>query len=663
MTERHPEARRLHSLGYKLVELHAMSKRPLGEGWNLAPIAGIRDDAHGHGLLLAVNALCSVDPDNEPLARFGLARCGFDLDTVMRAGVRTTSTRPGSGGRVTFRAPGAAPLRWIKFASRSAGTLLELRASSPNLQDSLPGTVYLSKDGSGPWRQDYATDRRLDDAPEAPADLVAWWARMSADVEFLRAQQRVFVGPDAILAVSSADGGSLAFPSPLRATFNGRTDVPPILARHGYTKHGDRWAPSTASGAPAVRAVPERDGLWHSDHASDPLSGTFDAWAAFVVLDHEQDLDAAESAFRATLDASAADGFDDVPEAPEADAKDDTKPPRYRLSSVSELRNAPPLRWLVKGVLPAQGVAAIYGPSASGKSFLALDAAVAIASGETWFDHRVVDQTAVIYLGLEGEAGIAQRVAALDEYRLGLLPEGLQFILRQSFALTNPQDVSDLAKVLPKFCVLFVDTLNQAAPGADENSSQDMSRILAGAKALQRATGGLVVLIHHTGKDASRGLRGHSSLFAALDAAIEVEREGDVRRWRMAKAKDGSDDGVHQFRLVRVDLGTDSDGDSLSSCVVESGALIPMAAPKLNPTEALALEALRRLCKGATDKPSPSVTEMAVPLAAWRDAFYDARGNANTASNRQAFLRVRAALVQARVVAELEGSRYAVLDF
>jgi hypothetical protein len=412
-----------------------------------------------------------------------------------------------------------------------------------------------------------------------------------------------------------------------------------------------------------VRAVPDREGLWHSDHASDPLSGTFDAWTAFVVLDHAQDHDAAESAFRAALYASAADGFDDVPPPPEADAMTAAKPSRYRLSSVSELRNAPPLRWLIKGVLPAKGVAAIYGPSASGKSFLALDAAVAIASGEEWFERRVVDQTAVVYLGLEGEAGIAQRVTALDDYRFGMMPDGLQFVLRQAFALTNPQDVADLAKVLPKGCALFVDTLNQAAPGADENSSQDMGRVISGAKALQRSTGGLVVLVHHTGKDASRGLRGHSSLFAALDAAIEVEREGDARRWRIAKSKDGADDGVHPFRLVRVDLGTDADGDPLSSCIVERVALLPMAAPKLNPTEMLALGELRRLCKCATEKPAPSLHEMAVPVAAWREAFYLARSEANADSNQKAFRRAQLGLVHSGLVVELEGERFAAHDF
>ncbi len=383
MTQRHPEARRLHALGFKLVELHPMSKRPVGEGWNLAPVAGIRDEVGGYGLLLAANGLCSVDPDNEPLARAGLKRCGFDLDAILRAGVRTTSTRPGSGGRVTFRMPGDTPLRWIRFSSRSAGTLLELRAASANLQDSLPGTVYLDAAGGGPWAQQYATDRRLDDAPPPPDDLVAWWARLSADAAYLREQQRLFVGPDAFLAVSSADGSSLGFPSPLRAPFNDRTDVASILSRHGYTRHGDRWAPSTASGAPAVRPVPERDGLWHSDHASDPLSGTFDAWTAFVVLDHAHDLDAAESAFRATLDAAAVDGFDDVAAAPDAGTKTEEKPPRIivtpiTLAEAQSARVAP--REILSGLLYAD-LRLRIAAGGVGKTTLLLFEAASLACG------------------------------------------------------------------------------------------------------------------------------------------------------------------------------------------------------------------------------------------------------------------------------------------
>ena len=100
----------------------------------------------------------------------------------------------------------------------------------------------------------------------------------------------------------------------------------------------------------------------------------------------------------------------------------------------------------------------------------------------------------------------------------------------QSFNLTTAQDLADMA------AVVFIDTLNRAAPTADENSSRDMGEILEAAKRLQSKTGGLVMLVHHTGKDASKGLRGHSSLFAAIDSAVDVRRDGDSREWKVAKA-------------------------------------------------------------------------------------------------------------------------------
>ena len=98
--------------------------------------------------------------------------------------------------------------------------------------------------------------------------------------------------------------------------------------------------------------------------------------------------------------------------------------------------------------------------------------------------------------------------------------------------------------------VVFLDTLNAATSGLDENSSRDMGEILEAAKTLQRLTGGLVVLVHHSGKDASKGLRGHSSLLAALDAVIEVGRNGDARYWRMSKSKE-SEDGKRRHHPPR----------------------------------------------------------------------------------------------------------------
>jgi hypothetical protein len=116
--------------------------------------------------------------------------------------------------------------------------------------------------------------------------------------------------------------------------------------------------------------------------------------------------------------------------------------------------------------------------------------------------------------------------------------------------------------------VVFVDTLGRATPGADENSPVDTSKTIDATAELQSFLGGLVVLVAHTGKDATKGLRGHSSLIAALDSSIEVSRSATQREWTAAKVKDGRDGATHGFRLEDVDLGQDDDGEPITSCIV-----------------------------------------------------------------------------------------------
>ncbi len=298
------EAMRLLDAGLHLVRLKQYSKQPLGNDWN-APSCRARSidpDATGYGVPLALNHACSVDPDNWHLAVRGMAALGFDLERIMAAGVRTKSTRPGSGGRAAFAEE--PDLSWLRFSSRdpSAGTIIEFRAGSPNLQDVVPGLIYFDKAGNT-CTQAYANDRRWDDLPGLPDELLNWWQRCSTDIEFLRDQQAKFfaaIESPANLAISTGRGGSkLAFEAPgYRGRYNAQNSVESVLSRHAYTWHPNlqRWAPPTATGAPGVRPIPGRDGLWQSDHASDPLAGTFDAWVAHVVLDHYGDVEAAKRA-------------------------------------------------------------------------------------------------------------------------------------------------------------------------------------------------------------------------------------------------------------------------------------------------------------------------------------------------------------------------------
>lgn len=319
------------------------------------------------------------------------------------------------------------------------------------------------------------------------------------------------------------------------------------------------------------------------------------------------------------------DGFDALEMLLQSASEPPKLEQRYKLLTSADLAALPPLAWRVRGVLPAVGLAGLYGPSASGKSFLAFDMATAIAEGRRWFDCRV-EASPVVYVALEGEAGFKLRAQAWEAYMGRNLPAGMTMVM-QPFKLTEPQDVRNLAAVVPAGAVVFLDTLNRAAPTADENSSRDMGEILEAAKRLQSITGGLVTLIHHTGKDATKGLRGHSSLFAAMDSAVEVSRAGDRREWKIAKAKDGADGDAHPFKLQIETLGIDEHGDPVASCVVvQDHTARDVRAVRLpqGGNQRVVLDALRPMFKdGISGKPGAPLLRLCIEL---EDAIAKASG-------------------------------------
>jgi hypothetical protein len=122
-----------------------------------------------------------------------------------------------------------------------------------------------------------------------------------------------------------------------------------------------------------------------------------------------------------------------------------------------------------------------------------------------------------------------------------------------------------------------VDTFAQVTPGANENAGEDMGMALRNARVIRDATGAMVILVHHSGKDASRGARGWSGIKGAADVEFETMRvEGtDTRLLRVSKQKGGLDNLEWGFTLETVMLGEDSDGDPITSLVV-----VPSEVPK-----------------------------------------------------------------------------------
>jgi hypothetical protein len=243
---------------------------------------------------------------------------------------------------------------------------------------------------------------------------------------------------------------------------------------------------------------------------------------------------------------------------------------KYSPLGRDQLMALPKLRWRVKGIFPDTGIAAIYGPSSSGKSWLAIDMAANICLGEDWFGYKC-NKADVLYLCLEGSAGFSNRIRGWEAGRSKKLPQEFKVIF-DGFNLTSESDCKELLKVMPENSVLIVDTLNRATSGRDENSSSDMGLILKGAKYIEQEKNVLVVLVHHTGKNQKQGLRGHSSLVAALDASIAVihDKKLGARQWLLDKCKDGDDKELQGFRLKGQFIGKDDENEDVTSCSVEA---------------------------------------------------------------------------------------------
>jgi hypothetical protein len=241
---------------------------------------------------------------------------------------------------------------------------------------------------------------------------------------------------------------------------------------------------------------------------------------------------------------------------------------RFSFRTPSELASLPKMPWLVKNILPATGIAAIFGQSGSGKSFWALDLLAHLSLGRDFYNKKTT-ACPVVYVCLEGAGGVSNRMIAWSKHHNQKLPDTFRTVTDQ-LSLFN-QDAKPFALAIKnqglEAGVIVIDTLNQSAPTADENTSADMGRIIQNAMTLQRLTESLVILVHHSGKDTTKGMRGHSSLLAALDVAIEVKRTPAGREWALSKAKDADDTGKYSFRLESVPLGTDEDGDTVNSCV------------------------------------------------------------------------------------------------
>ena len=209
-----------------------------------------------------------------------------------------------------------------------------------------------------------------------------------------------------------------------------------------------------------------------------------------------------------------------------------TRPYRFPLAFPSTIRADHEPDYLIKDLLPARSLVVLYGRPGSGKSFIALDAALHVADGRPWAGLRV-RQAGVIYVAAEGKHGMRRRiVAALRHYKM---PPSLPFALvtvapelgrRESDADRLARDILDQVPADFRPRLVILDTLARSMVGGDETGAAGMGVFIDNAERLGGILNATVMPIHHMGKDVSQGMRGSSALLGAADAIWEIDPEG-----------------------------------------------------------------------------------------------------------------------------------------
>jgi hypothetical protein len=347
---------------------------------------------------------------------------------------------------------------------------------------------------------------------------------------------------------------------------------------------------------------------------------------------------------------------------------DNAPSPDKRKSVVAKLSKRVPLRghwagqielttkylYLIKRLIPANAFVQIFGESNCGKSAVAIDIACHLGSGMATYRDRKIRPVAVAILALENPASCEARIAAWCLHHRIERGDLKVYVVSGTLNLLDRRSTDEAIDLLAlastqadqQFRLIIIDTQARATPGANENASEAMSAMIDNCGRIQAAIGATVALVHHAGKDPTRGGRGHSNQLGAVDVCLEVaDRAITVR-----KARDAAIGESLLFDLIPVDIGVDEDGDRVTAVVAvapEGTRPRKAASMKLTGYAATALKSLQEVIADKGERPGISTMPSgvrAVQIDAWKTDFlrrYGKSGDRSEDSADRTFRRVR----------------------
>jgi len=332
--------------------------------------------------------------------------------------------------------------------------------------------------------------------------------------------------------------------------------------------------------------------------------------------------------------------------------------------------------WTIDKILPeSSNIIVIFGPPSSGKSFVTLDMTLSIDTGIAWHGHKV-KQKPVLYLAAEGQAGVLKRIVAWKKYH-GVQEIPTFSLLPMPCIIDNDTQLRELLAMirgLPQMPgVIVLDTLARSMQG-DENSTADMGRMVNAATHISDDTNAQIAIVHHTGKDETKGPRGAIALTGATDTMFKVVRTKEPKQYLLICERQKDDEPFEPmiFDFEVVDTGyTTADAYSVTS-------LVPLWNPDIKPLQKkekrtalcggakIAMDAYHEAVREHGEPPTEAIkaqmgelvlpTDKVLHVEVWRSwAYRKGISDGNDEAKKKAFQRARDSLIDKGLVDTLDG--------
>lgn len=436
------------------------------------------------------------------------------------------------------------------------------------------------------------------------------------------AKQQANAAPVMVRNVSNIDGGIIE-------KFNAKYTVKDVLrltGKYSEQKNGLYLFSGSTSGVAGGHITDS--GRFYTFHQSDQLctGHSHDAFDIFTMYVHGGNFHKAVAAAADEVDPEGqkqrrlehvkAQGT--LTNSPTPETQLQAAPASLFESAADFLAETVKVDYLIRGLIELHSLVSITGPSGQYKSFVAVDLGCCLVSGRSWND-RTVKQGAVLYLAGEGRGGIKRRIKAWCTANDLALSCVSNFYLSRNTLMMDGSNIHQIAEEMAGVGVvaIFIDTTARHIAG-NENDSRDMGAYINAVDALRTRLNAVAIMVHHTGHDTTRG-RGSTVYRAALDTEIMCDR-GTLT---FTKTKDAEPPAPMEFKLIPVEIGTDEDGEPITSCIVEYGEKLERN-KSLNFTRNEAI-GIRAFCEVAAKENRFVNGRYVANSEAWREQFYSIR--------------------------------------